>query len=122
MKINIQARGFELTDRLREHTERHLRHTLGWADDHLRQVSVRLYGQSGPRRGKDTRCRIQIDLPGVQDLVIEDIQTDLYVAIDRAANRVCHLLARLLLERQRDLRYSLLSQAKSDDKVALSPH
>ena len=122
MKINIQARGFELTDRLREHTERHLRYMLGWADDHLRQVSVRLYSQSGPRKGKDNRCRIQIDLPGVQDLVIEDIQTDLYVAIDRATDRVCHSLAQLLLERQRDLRYGLLSQAKSDDRVTLSPH
>ena len=122
MKINIQTRGFELTDRLREHTERHLRYTLGWADEHLRQVSVRLYGQSGPRRGKDNRCRIQLDLPGVQDLVIEDIETDLYVAIDRATDRASHSLARLLLERQRDLRYDLLSQAKSDDRVTLSPH
>ena len=122
MKINIQARGFELTDRLREHTERHLRYTLGWADNHLRQVSVRLYGQSGPHRGKDNRCRIQIDLPGVQDLVIEDIETDLYVAIDRATDRACHSLALLLMERQRDHHHGPLSQAKPDNKVTLSLH
>ena len=122
MKINIQTRGFELTDRLREHTERHLRYTLGWADEHLRQISVRLYGQSGPRRGKDNRCRIQIDLPGVQDLVIEDIETDLYVAIDRATDQACHSLARLLLERQRDHCHGPLSQAKPDNKVTLSLH
>jgi hypothetical protein len=75
----MQARGFELTDRLREHTERHLRCMLGWADDHLRHISVRRYSQSGLHRDKDNHCRIQIELPGVQDLVIEDIETDLYV-------------------------------------------
>lgn len=122
MKINIQARGFELTDGLREHTERHLRHALGWADDYLHQISVRLYGQSGPRKGKDNRCRIQINLPGVQDLVIEDIETDLYVAIDRATDRACHSLALLLLEWQRDHRHDPLSQAKPDNKVTLSLH
>ena len=52
MQINIQARGFQLTDGLRIHTERRLRFALGWADDHLRQVSVRLSGQSGPAKAR----------------------------------------------------------------------
>ncbi len=96
MKINIQARGFEVADSLREHTERHLRFALGWADDHLRQVSVRLSSQSGPRAGKNQRCLIQIDFPGAQDVVIEDIEDDIYVAIDRAADRAGRSVARQL--------------------------
>ena len=72
MRINIRAQGFELTDSLREHTERRLRYALSWADDHLRQVSVRLSSESSPRRSKNLRCRIQIDFPRAQDVVIED--------------------------------------------------
>ena len=109
MKISIQARGFEMTDSLRERAERCLRFALGWADDHLRQVTVRLYGQNGPR-GKDKRCRIQIEFSGAQDVVIEDIQTDLHVAITRAADRAARSVA-LLLERQRDHRHGPLPPA-----------
>ncbi len=52
MNIHIQARGFALTDSLREHVERRLRFALGWADDRLRQVSVRLSGRERPARGR----------------------------------------------------------------------
>ena len=103
MRINIRAQGFELTDSLRDQTERRLRYALSWADDHLRQVSVRLYSESGPRRGKNLRCRIQIDFPRAQDVVIEDTETDWSFAIERAADRASRSVA-LLLERQRDHR------------------
>jgi len=96
MKINVQARGFELTDGLRDQTERRLRYALSWADDHLRQVSVRLSSESGPRRSKNLRCRIQIDFPRAQDVVIEDTETDWRVAIDRAADRASRSVALLL--------------------------
>lgn len=108
MKINIQTRGFELTDGLRDQTERRLRYALSWADDHLRQVSVRLSSESGPRRSKkNLRCRIQIDFPRAQDMVIEDTETDWSVAIDRAADRASRSVA-LLLERRRDHRHGPL--------------
>ncbi len=87
MNIHIRAQGFELTDRLREHTERRLRFALGWADDRLRQVSICLSDENGPRGGEDKRCRIQIAFPGAPNVVIDDTEADLYVAIDRAADR-----------------------------------
>ena len=121
MKINIQARGFKLTDSLREHTERHLRFALGWADDHLRQVSVRLSGQNGPRIGKNKRCLIQIDFPGTQDMVIEDTEADIHVAIDRAADRASRSVA-LRLERMRDHRHSPSSTVGLDDTNTPSLH
>lgn len=39
MKINIQARGFELTDSLHDQAERRLRYARGWADDRVRSWS-----------------------------------------------------------------------------------
>ena len=119
MHVHIQARGFPLTDSLREHTERRLRFALGWADDCLRQVSVRLSDENGPRGGEDKRCRIQITFPGAPSVVIEDTETDLYVAIDRAADRAGRSVARWL-ERQRDYRQSPSPATPPADPLTLS--
>jgi len=119
MRINIRAQGFELTDSLRERTEQRLRFALGWADDRLRQISVRLSDENGPRGGKDKCCRIQITFPGAPSVVIEDTETDLYVAIDRASARIGRSVARRL-DRQHDSRqHSLPALA---DSITLSLH
>ena len=100
MNIHIQTQGFALTDSLREHTERRLRFALGWADDRLRQISVRLSDENGPRGGEDKRCRIQLTFPSAASVVIDDTEADLYVAIDRAVDRAGRSVAHRL-ERQR---------------------
>jgi len=87
MQIGIQARNFPLTDALRGHTERRLRFALTCCDDHIQRVVVRLSDINGPRGGKDKLCHLQVVLAGLPDVVIEDIETDLYVAIDRAVDR-----------------------------------
>ena len=87
MRIDIKAKGFDLTEGLREHTLRRLQFALGWANHDVRVVTVRLFDINGPRGGKDKRCRIQVPFPGTANVVIEDTDSDLYVAIDRAAER-----------------------------------
>lgn len=119
MRINIRAQGFELTDSLRERTEQRLRFALGWADDRLRQISVRLSDENGPRGGKDKCCRIQITFPGAPSVVIEDTETDLYVAIARAADRAARSVAHLL-ERQHDHRHGPLLTPPPADSATLS--
>lgn len=96
MRIDIQARGFDLTEGLREHTVRRLQFALGWANHDVRAVSVRLFDINGPRGGKDKCCRIQVPFAGAANVVIEDTEDDLYVAIDRAAERAGRTLARRL--------------------------
>lgn len=118
MRIDIQASGFELTDGLRQHTERRLQFALSWASHDVRKVMVRLSDINGPRGGNDKRCRIQIPLPRTPDIVIEDTESDLYVAIDRAAERAERSLARQL-ERQREHPHgSFKTAAPSDIGVA----
>lgn len=106
MQIVIQARGFALTTGLREHIERRIRFALDWAKYHVRKVSVRLSDLNGPRGGEDKRCHIQVAIPGGADVVIEDTEADLYVAIDRAADRTRRTLARRV-ERQREHRHEI---------------
>jgi ribosome-associated translation inhibitor RaiA len=117
MHINIQSRGFDLTEGLRGHTLLRMQFALGWAHQHLRRVTVHLSDENGPRGGEDKRCRIRIGVDGPQYVVIEDIQADLYVAIARAADRAGRVLARRL-ERQR-LRRGGLPPVAEDAPVGL---
>ena len=96
MRIDIQTSGFLLTDGLREHATRRLQFALSWANHDVRKVAVRLSDINGPRGGSDKRCQIQVRLSGSQDVVIEDTEADLYVAIDRAADRADRAVARRL--------------------------
>jgi ribosomal subunit interface protein len=106
MNIQIRTIGIVLTSAVREHVERRLQFAFGWADERLRHVAVRLSDENGPRGGEDKRCRIQISFAGAPSLVVDDTEADLYVAIDRAADRAGRSLARRL-ERQRDYRQGL---------------
>ena len=88
MRIEFQARNFSLTDALRSHAERRLRFALICCDDHIRRVVIRLSDINGPRGGADKRCHLQVMLAGLPAVVVEDIEADLYVAIDRATERL----------------------------------
>ena len=115
MRITIQARGFELTDGLRQHTERRLQFAIDWASDEIKTVKVRFSDINGPRGGNDKRCSIQIPIAGQRDVVIEDTEADLYIAIDRAADRIERTLARKL-ERSREHKHQRLSVVDIDDE------
>ncbi len=96
MNINIQARGFDLTEGIREHTRKRLQFALSWANHEVRSITVCLTDVNGPRGGNDKRCRIQIPMAGLPDVVIEDEESDLYLAINSAADRTERTMARRL--------------------------
>ena len=94
MEIQIHTRGFELTDGIKEHAERRMLYAFDWARYLMTRIVVRLDDINGPRGGRDKRCSVRIPLAGCPDLVIEDIQSDLYVAIDRSVERADRALRR----------------------------
>ena len=101
IQIDIQARNFSLTKSLRSHIIRRLHFALGTRDKHIQRIVVRLSDINGPRGGKDKCCHIQVVLPHLKDVVIEDIEVDMYAAIDRATGRVSCAVGRRL-SKQRD--------------------
>lgn len=101
MQIDIQARNFTLTSALRGHVERRLGFALSTRDEHIRRIIVRLSDINGPRGGEDKCCHIQVVLPNVPDVIIEDTEADVYTAIDRAADRAGRTVGRRLA-RHRD--------------------
>ncbi len=96
MQIEIQARNFNLTEALCNHTERRLGFALSARDDHIQRIIVRLSDINGPRGGVDKHCHIQVVLAHMPDVVIEDTEADMYAAIDRAADRAGRTVARRL--------------------------
>ena len=104
MQIDIQARDFPLTDALRSHAERRLRFALTCFDEHVQRIAMQLSVINGPRGGKDKRCYLQVMLAGLSEVIIEDIEADLYVAIDRAVDRAGRTVVRKLDRQQTLLR------------------
>ncbi len=100
MQIDIQARHFTLTDALRNHAEHRIRLALTCCDDHIQRIMVRLSDINGPRGGVDKHCHIQVVLAGLPDVVIEDTEADMYVAINRATDRAGRTLVRKVNRQQ----------------------
>jgi len=101
MQIDIQARNFSLTEALREYIQRRVSFALSTRDEHIQRIKVRLSDINGPRGGRDKCCQIQVVLPQLADVVIEDTELNMYVAIDRAMDRTGRTVNRKLA-RQRD--------------------
>jgi putative sigma-54 modulation protein len=96
MQLDIQARGFALTDALRSYTVKRLRFALARNDNVVMRARIRLADINGPRGGVDKRCQIELALAGQANMVVEDTETDLYFAIDRACDRAMRTLTRRL--------------------------
>lgn len=101
MQLDIQSQGFSLTEGLRDYVIKRLAYALNHGDTAITRVIVRLSDVNGPRGGDDKRCLVEVRLRAASSVVIEDIEADLYLAIDRAAERAGRTLSRRLA-RQRE--------------------
>ena len=86
MQLDIRGRNLRLTPALLDHVDRRIRFALGRFAARLSRVAVRVGDVNGPRGGVDKRCWIHLELGG-KALTIDEVDADLYVAIDRASER-----------------------------------
>ena len=100
MNIQIHASDFPLTDGLREHIAWRVAYATSHGRDAVSRIIVHLSDINGPRGGVDKRCGIELRVKGTQSLIVVDVQTDLYVAIDRAFERVGRSLHRSMARRR----------------------
>ena len=94
MQIDIHSTGFSLADTFVDYYRQQLSLALAYCSGHVRQVVVRLSDNNVSRGCVQKRCRIQVVLAGMPDVVIDDTQTDLYAAIDRAVARTKRTVVR----------------------------
>lgn len=120
MQFDIQARGFTLTDAMRAHCERRLRFALGRAGGRLHGIGVRLSDVNGPRGGVDKRCILHATATGMPPLVITHDETDIYAAVDHAADRLARVLTRQMKRNRHDRRV-MAWQSREEPDYGISP-
>ena len=121
MQIQIHTHQFDLTEAIRLYIEQRVAFALGWSRDELLKIHFRLADINGPRGGIDKSCQVILRFKGKKDLVVEDTQTDLYLAIDRALERASRSLARQLAK-QREIqhqRFPLMNDKQDAENVRL---
>lgn len=112
MQLEIHTGNITKTADLEQHITRRLQFALSWANHSLDKVVLRINDINGPKGGADKSCRIQIPLAGASPIVVEELQADLYVAIDRAVERAGRTLRRKLA-RKRQFSHQRFSQDTS---------
>lgn len=94
MHIVTHANGFAVTDSNIRFLHRRLHFALDRLSDTVQRVVVRLSDINGDRGGVDKRCHLQVQLQGMPDVLIEDVQPDLYLAITRSVERAARTVSR----------------------------
>jgi ribosomal subunit interface protein len=120
MQIDIQTRGFSLTKRLEQHIRHKLSTTLAAQSDHITHAQVRLSDINGPRGGVDKCCQLNIKLAGSPSVVVRDVSTNMYAAIDCAAHRISSSLSRRLSRLRSPRRPSRNPRAEIFDKTSFT--
>jgi ribosome-associated translation inhibitor RaiA len=98
MQVAIRSHGFPLTTAIESYVQRRLHTALSHAIHHIRAVTVVLLDINGPRGGRDKVCRVRVTVKDRPVMVIDNTEDNLYVAIDRAADRAGRTTARKLAQ------------------------
>jgi ribosome hibernation promoting factor len=96
MDLKIRAENIDLADALKSYIERRLHFSLSRFGGRLGLITVRIWDLNGPRGGIDKACRISAELVPFGTVRVEDVDADLYTAIDRAAERLGRSFGRKL--------------------------
>lgn len=83
MQLDIRGWNLRLTPALLDHVERRVRSAVRRLAAAPSRIAVRVEDEDD---GAGKRCRIDMDLPG-RAFTIEEVDPDLFVAIDRAMAR-----------------------------------
>lgn len=96
MTVDVQAINFGSSQPLFEHARRRLDASLDRFAQRIRRVSVKLEDENGPKGGQDMRCQIEVELDRHGRVIIEQHDSDPYVAVDRAADRAKRTVRRAI--------------------------
>ena len=104
MDIRIESPQFQTTRALSSYLKRRLQDHLAFGTERIREVEAHLSDVNGRRGGEDKRCRVIVRLNQAPEVVVESTDSDLYVAIRRAADRVGLAVKRSIGKRLRPRR------------------
>ena len=103
MEVDVRIHNADLADAVRSYAVRRIRFTLGRCASRVGRVIVRISDINGVRGGVDQCCHISAELLPSGKVVLDQVEADLFTAIDRAAERAGQALRRKI-QRRRDVR------------------
>ena len=94
MRIDVRGQNFDLTPALEAYVERRFLAALGRFGGRVPHLTIRLSDENALKGGVDKHCRVEVTMPRMRNLVVDEQQADLYAAIDFAADRTSRAVAR----------------------------
>ena len=89
MQLCIHAQGIDLTEKIKRKASQKLDLALDRMEDDIVRVSVYLVDTNGPfLGGVDKACRIVVQIQHQDSLVLEDIDENVDVVLDRITDRL----------------------------------
>lgn len=103
MEVEVRIQGADLEEAVRKYAARRVRFALGRFASRVGRVLVRVSDINGHRGGVDQRCHIRVDLPSRGQVVLDQVDANVFAAIDRASTRIGEAFRRKI-QRTRDTR------------------
>ena len=103
MEVEVRIQDMDLTDAIRRYAARRIRFALGRFAPRVGRVVVRISDINSVRGGVDQCCHISAELLPRGKVVLDQVDADLFTAIDRASERIGQTFRREL-QRTRDAR------------------
>jgi putative sigma-54 modulation protein len=108
MKVELRYAGLASDPSLGARVQRRLGLALERFRDRVQWARVQLRDVNGPRGGHDKLCVVQVRVKGGSDIILQERQADARSALDLAAGRVLHALARQLARQRQGTRRGAL--------------
>ena len=122
MQFEIRGRDINISQVLRGHIERRLRFALDRFAGRIRQVHVTLGDLNGPRGGIDKCCKLAISLDRPSTIVVESHASNVYAAIDCAADKAAtHICRRLKRSNGRNPLRRISELLRQESTIVVGP-
>ena len=113
---HVRVIGGELGARDRDHIARKLGRTFGKFGSSIDRITVRLSDANGPKGGRDQICQIKVVLSGLPSVVVEERDSALQGAVDRAMHS-----AALAVRRSTQRRRSKPLRHRASPRLSAAP-
>jgi ribosomal subunit interface protein len=104
MQIHVVSNEFSMTPFLREYLERRLQSAFSPVHRKMVNIAVRLRDLNGPRGGCDMLCQVSVKMQGKPEVVVKEVQENMYNAIDRAVKRAAYRMTQIAARQSRAVR------------------
>lgn len=101
MQILIRTKSFPITEAIENHINNRIHFMLSRFSNTIRKVEIFIADENGPKGGIDKLCIAKIKTDHHSDVVVKDIEADLYTAISRALARARQSLTRHIQQARR---------------------